>query len=141
MLFAAACGAAASYFFFPSQMPAFTLLAAGSGLLPDLDLRKSKGSQLLYAAAAVFALLAAYWLSLADGKGYQEFLLYLAAVVIALAASDWLLRPRHRGYMHSILFLAILCCLCYVALGAFFASALFVGFASHLLADGCIKLL
>ncbi len=132
-------GAAVSYFLFPNEIAVFAVVAGIAGLLPDLDLRKSKGSQLLYAAALAFAALAAYMNSFAAGKGWQEFLLYFAVVVALLAAADFLIRPRHRGIMHSILFLLLVSAACFLLFGAMVALAVFVGFLSHLLADRCIK--
>lgn len=133
-------GAAVSYFFFPDGVAAFAAVAGVAGLLPDLDLRKSKGSQLLYAAALVFAALAAYANSFAAGKGWWESLPYFAAIVAVLAVADFFIRPRHRGVMHSILFLLLVCMACYALFGMMTAFAVFVGYSSHLLADKCIKL-
>ena len=137
---AALAGAAVSYFFFPSQILLFTLISAAAGLLPDLDIRNSRGSQIAYALAIALVLLAAYQLSFAAGKGWQEFLLYFAAIAAVLAVADFLIRPRHRGVMHGLLFLLALSAACWLLFGALAASAVFAGYFSHLLADRCIKL-
>ena len=125
------------------QLPSLLLFCAISGiaaLLPDLDLRKSKSSQLLYAAVAIAIVAAAAALS---GKGGAmqpvQFAIYALALGVAFLFLDLLLRPRHRGFMHGILFLAAITAGAYFALGQFIALALFLGYASHLLADMCIK--
>lgn len=125
------------------ELPSLALFSAISGaaaLLPDLDLRKSKFSQILYLAAAVAILAAAAALS---GKGGavkpQEFVFYALGLGAALLFLDLLIRPRHRGVMHGILFLCAISAAAYFTLGVFFALALFLGYLSHLLADMCIK--
>ena len=133
-------GAAVAYFFFPDGIALFSAIAGIGGLLPDLDLRKSKGSRMLYAAAIVAALVAACWSSFAAGKGWQEFLLYFVVIAAVLAAADILIRPRHRGIMHSLLFLLLLSAACYPLFGVLAACAVSVGYFSHLLSDRCIKL-
>lgn len=133
-------GAAVAYFLFPNDIVLFSAMAGAGGLLPDLDLRKSKGSQMLYAAAIAFAVLAAYVNSFAVGKGWREFLLCFAAIAAVLAVADILVRPRHRGVMHSVLFLLLVSAACFLLFGAMVALAVFAGFLSHLLADKCIKL-
>jgi membrane-bound metal-dependent hydrolase YbcI (DUF457 family) len=124
-------------------LPALALFAAISGicaLLPDLDLRKSKFSQLLYLAAAVAILAAAAALSGKSG-GIQPdlFAAYAVALAVVAMALDLLIRPRHRGVMHGLFFLCAISVAAYAALGVFFALALFLGYLSHLLADMCIK--
>ena len=137
---AAALGAAVAYFLFPSGIILFAAISAVAGLVPDLDLRKSKGSRLLYAAAIALAGAGAYANSFAVGAGWQEFLIYFAVIVIVLGAVDILIRPRHRGIMHGILFMLLFCAACYFLFGFLIASAVLAGYFSHLLADKCIKL-
>jgi membrane-bound metal-dependent hydrolase YbcI (DUF457 family) len=121
-------------------LAAFCAISGFCALLPDLDLRKSKSSQILYAAAALFALAAAYFLS-GFGKtpAWQDFALCFAAAAILLAAADLFFRPSHRKIMHSLSFLAICTAFAWLFLGQFFSLAFFFGYFSHLLADMCIK--
>lgn len=133
-------GAVVSYFFFPNGIAAFTVVAGIAGLMPDLDIRNSKGSKITYLIAIALVLLAAYHLSFAAGKGWQEFLVYFVVIAAVLAMADVLLRPRHRGIMHGILFLLALSVACYLLFGELIAAAVFAGYFSHLLADRCIKL-
>lgn len=118
----------------------FTVISGVAALMPDLDLRKSKSSQLLYAFAAVAILASAAALS---GKGgsieLELFAFYAVALAAAAMALDLLIRPRHRGVMHGILFLCVISVAAYAVLGVFFALALFLGYLSHLLADMCVK--
>ncbi len=121
-----------------AQLALFTAISGVSALLPDLDLRKSKFSQLLYAGMAVAILAAAYALSGNSGSPAQ---LALYAVLLAVAALvlDIHIRPRHRGAMHGLLFLAIITAAAWLLLGKFVSLALFLGYVSHLLADICVK--
>ena len=140
MAIAAVCGAAAAYFFFPKEIALFTLVSASAGLLPDLDLRKSRGSRIVYAVAIVLALLVAYKASFAVERGWLEFLVCFAAIAAALAVADILLRPRHRGIMHSFAFLCLLSVACFLLFGVLAACAVLVGYFSHLILDNSVKL-
>lgn len=119
---------------------AFTLISGASALLPDLDMRKSKASKLLYAAVFGVIAVAALFLSYSQGKDLEGFALYAAVLFLAVLGLDFLLRPRHRGIMHSLSFMFALCLLLLLIFGEFFASAVAVGYFSHLLADFCLKL-
>ena len=140
LFFGILAGAAVAYLLFSQdalRIAAFALLSGGAALLPDLDLRKSKASRLLYAAA--FVAIASAALLLGGGK-LEQALFNALALSLALLALDLLLRPRHRGMMHGLPFLAALSLVAYFSFGPFFASAIFTGYLSHLLADGCLKL-
>ena len=132
-------GTILSYFVFPSYMLFFSLLAGIGGLLPDLDLRKSKGSQILHATVMVFVLVASYYLSFVQGKGLQEFVLYAIGIGTLFIVADRLFRPKHRGIMHSIVFLLFVFAACFLVFGIFFALAVSVGYFSHLLVDKHVK--
>ncbi len=134
--------AAAAYIFHAGAQAAFlfAIASGASALLPDLDMRKSKASKILSAAVfgAIYA--AAFLLSYSQGKDLDGFFLYAAVLFLAALGLDLLIRPRHRGIMHSLAFLFALSAISLLLFGEFFASAVAVGYFSHLCADFCIKL-
>jgi len=143
MLFGALLGAFAAYFIFNfsgSALILFSLLSAASAILPDLDLRKSKASQMLYCAMLAIAILISYQNTLAKGKGIIDFALLAVIVCCVMLALDFLIRPAHRGITHSLLFLAAIFAVAFFLSGLFFASAICIGYASHLISDGHIKM-
>ncbi|MFA6328905.1 MAG: metal-dependent hydrolase [Candidatus Micrarchaeia archaeon] len=114
----------------------FCAISAVSSLLPDLDIRNSKASQATYAAALLAVLAAAYFLSFAKGRGPQEFAIAFLAIAGALLVLDLLFRPRHRGVMHSAPFALAAAAAAFLVFGALAALAFFLGYFSHLVADG-----
>ena len=140
LLFGILLGAAAAIFIFhfgPADTIRFCIISGVCALLPDLDLRKSKASQITYVLAGAAILAAATYLS---GGNAASAMAYLAALIAAFFILDFFIRPRHRGVMHSLLFLCIAALLSYFALGWFIAAAFLTGYFSHLLADGVLKL-
>ena len=140
LLFGILLGALAAIFIFhfgPADVAGFCAISGASALLPDLDLRKSKASQITYILAGAALVAAAIYLS---GWNAESAMGYLALLLIAFFAFDFFIRPRHRGVMHGFLFLSIATVLAYAALGGFVASAFLAGYSSHLLADGALKL-
>lgn len=129
-------GAVAAYLL-GLNMLTFCALSSIGALLPDLDGRNSKASRLLY--AALFALLAAF--AFFSGRSVIGAALIFAAGAAILFAIDFLIRPRHRGVMHGFAFACLLGAVFWLLLGALPALALFIGYFSHLLADGCVKLI
>ncbi len=125
------------------ELALFSLAAGFCALLPDLDLRKSKASEILYAAAGIVIIAAAYYLSgMASGasaRSISDFAIYALLLVLFAMLLDLFFRPKHRGVMHGILFLALITAAAYFTLGWFLALALATGYLSHLLADMCIK--
>ncbi len=144
LFFGALLGATIAYFALGIDLPSalfFSAVCGSAALLPDLDERTSKASQIAgaLALAAIFAgaLLAAY----ASGRGIFGFAVYALLLLAAAFVADRIFRPRHRGIMHGLVFLFAVSSAAYFALGWFFALALFSGYFSHLLADRCIKLI
>jgi len=132
-------GAAVAHFGFnasAAQIFLFSAIAGVSALVPDIDLRKSKVSKIVYLLGGAVVLLASYLLS---GGNWQKMLLYAGALGIGLLAFDVLVRPRHRGIVHSYLFLVFAAVAVYFAAGFFFAAAFAAGYLSHLLSDGVLK--
>lgn len=134
--------AAAAYIFHAGAQAAFlfTLASGACALLPDLDMRKSKASKMAHAALFILIFAAALLLSYSYGKGLESFFLYAAMLLLAMLVLDLLIRPRHRGIMHSLSFLFAISAVSFFIFGEFFASALAIGYFSHLCADFCIKL-
>ncbi|VVC00749.1 LexA-binding, inner membrane-associated putative hydrolase [uncultured archaeon] len=143
LLLGAALGAAVCYFLFTKdalQVALAAVLAGGSALLPDIDIRNSKASKITYLILGGAALVAAAWLSFGSGKGAWEFALYLCAIVGGILIVDLLIRPRHRGITHSLVALAVVSVCAYAAAGLLVACAVAVGYFSHLLFDNSVKL-
>ncbi|MEM2137886.1 MAG: metal-dependent hydrolase [Candidatus Anstonellaceae archaeon] len=119
----------------------FAAIAGASALLPDLDIRNSKASQVLGIVALAAIVIAAGWLAVAGGKGLEEFAIYALLLLAFAFVADRLLRPRHRGVMHSLGFLCAIAAAAGLLLGGFFALAFAAGYLSHLIADKCVKLI
>ena len=110
----------------------YSMLSGFCALLPDLDMRKSKASQLLYIAAlalAIFASALFYGSSLASAFGA------FAATALLLFAFDLLLRPKHRQVMHTAAFGLVPFAACLALLGWEIALAFAIGYLTHLFAD------
>lgn len=140
LIFGVLLGALAAIFIFHFDFPGiirFCVISGASALLPDLDTRSSKASQITYVLAGAALLGAAIFLAGGDATGTAA---YMAALLVAFFALDFFIRPRHRGVMHGLLFLLVAGLLAYFALGGFVASAFLFGYFSHLLADGVLKL-
>jgi len=132
-------GAAVAHFAFGAggeRLLLFCAISGAAALLPDIDLRKSKVSQVAYAAAAA-AVVAVAWLL--SGGDWRKMLLYAGAAALGLLAFDLLARPRHRGITHSLAFMCAVAAAGYLAAGAPAAAAIASGYLSHLLADGALK--
>lgn len=110
----------------------YALLSGFCALLPDLDLRKSKASQLLYIAALAAALLAAF---LFYGRSIWSAITAFAAIALLLFAFDLLLRPRHRQIMHSPAFALVPFAACLAFVGFEPALSFAIGYLSHIAAD------
>jgi membrane-bound metal-dependent hydrolase YbcI (DUF457 family) len=119
----------------------FSAISAASALLPDLDQRRSKASQITYGAGIIAAFAFSLLLTISAGATMLDFLIFFAFAAFLLLLLGALFRPRHRGVMHSLAFLAALCAAAFVLFGAFPAAAIGLGYLSHLLSDFCVKLL
>jgi len=141
LLFGCVCGAIVSYWVFGlgfGEAALFSAISGLSALAPDLDMRKSRASKLLY--GAVLLLLLAIFAVLFFRMGLFAALAGTGGVGASLVLADFLFRPRHRGVMHGLLFMLF----CFGAMWVFFGSeisaAFLTGFLSHLLLDGCLHL-
>lgn len=135
-------GIAVSFLFGLSVQDAafFTAVCGASALLPDLDLRKSKASQMLNIVFFSSAILLSAFFTIKNGFGAEVFVLLTIALFSAIFLIDVVFRPAHRGYMHGLAFASVLFFACLALFSWLLASAFFLGYLSHLLADGCIKL-
>jgi len=118
-----------------AKLALFIAISGVAALLPDLDLRKSKFSQLLYVGVAVAILAAAYALSERGARFATEFAAYAIFLTAAALLLDLLFRPRHRGVMHGAPFALAAAIVCYAAFGALPSGAFLLGYCSHLAAD------
>ncbi len=143
LAFGVVLGFLVAYFAFNESLIGMLLFAGISGvsaLLPDLDLRKSKASKLAYGIVFVLIIGVAGYAAVLGNMGIEWFFVLALCLLGAFAAIDWFLRPKHRGIMHSILFLAIAFAAALFLFGLFAASAVFVGYFSHLVLDRQFKL-
>jgi hypothetical protein len=105
-------------------------------LLPDIDLRKSKVSQIAYAAV----LIAAVAFAIYYGQQSLASSAYLfAAFLVAFGLLDLLLRPRHRTITHTLLFGGAMTLAVLIVSGVFFAAAAGLGYLTHLAADNSLR--
>ena len=135
-------GGAVAYFLGLSVADAvlFVALAGAGALLPDLDLRKSKASKIVYALVFGGIVLGAVLVAFREGRGIAEAAVYAAVLAAGAMAADFLFRPRHRGVMHGLVFLLAVSAAAYFLSGWFLAAAVAVGYCSHLAADGRLHL-
>ena len=113
----------------------YAALSGACALLPDLDLRKSKGSQVLNALALLAAVVASIYLAWRRGAGFVGFLEIFAVLLLVLLAIDWFLRPRHRTIFHSTAAALALAVVCFFLFGWQIALACAIGYVSHLILD------
>ncbi|MEM4633867.1 MAG: metal-dependent hydrolase [Candidatus Anstonellaceae archaeon] len=120
------------------ELAAYLSICGISALLPDLDLRTSKASKVLYLVSAAAILAFAFSL---QKTSLHESLFVALSIFGLLFILDIFLRPRHRGITHTFVFLFAVTLVAYFLSDWLWASALFVGYFSHLIADRCLKLI
>ncbi|MCX6770394.1 MAG: metal-dependent hydrolase [Candidatus Micrarchaeota archaeon] len=113
----------------------YSAISGACALLPDLDLRKSKASQLLSLLALALAGAFACYLSWRAGDGLAQAAWNFALLLLALVAADWFLRPRHRTLLHGFAFAIVFSLACFFLFGKEFAIAGLIGYVSHLVSD------
>jgi len=125
------------------QLAYLSALGALCALAPDLDHESSKGRKIADATAVVLAAWIAY--SSACGGGIclpnpvamaVTFLVVLGAYFVLFT----LFKPRHRGITHTLVACLVFAILLYLLAGPLAAIAGAIGYFSHLLADGLIKI-
>lgn len=139
------CGIAAFYLMGSGiyETVLFGIFAAGSALLPDLDHTGSKAKEIfdkvIIFVAAAFAYF--FYCSSFSCLLTENFLLRAFAFAGVYFVAFAYFKPQHRGIIHSFSVAALFAILVYFVFGLKFAIAGAVGYVSHLLADGEIKLL
>ena len=112
-----------------------------SALLPDVDLRQSKARTLANSIAVLFAIFYGF-VATAHGdlatyvrRGWyvSAALLGIYFIIVEIAFH------RHRGFTHTLLSASAYSLVLYLLLGQAAAAFAFVGYASHLVADGELR--
>ena len=123
----------------PFTLPAAAVIAMGA-LLPDADHHKTR----MFQAVSLVIGIGAFFLSKpVMQQRFGEFNGGIASLCIGLAGTALfrLLKPKHRGITHTVfaaaLYAAITCFLSTPQL----ALAGFAAYASHLVADGHVKMI
>ncbi|MDO8553615.1 MAG: metal-dependent hydrolase [Candidatus Micrarchaeota archaeon] len=124
------------------------LFSAFSALLPDLDHKMSKGTDLANKVVVILS-----FVFVISNVCTNSFSCFLDSVTLKLIFINSLvligiyfivmtfLRPSHRGITHTVVASLAFSVLIYLVLGFNFAVAGIIGYGSHLLADKEIKLL
>lgn len=122
---------------------AFIVIATFFSLVPDLDQKDSKMSQLIRFAMLILAVLGAIFLF----ENWIDHIIAFFALYIIGRILNWLMRPKLRGFVHSIAFGLLVAG---AITGLFWIwkdagyekeafvlfSAIFAGYYSHLVCDG-----
>ena len=139
-------------FFLFNVKDVFTLailivFAVISSLLPDLDNKISKGTDLADKAAIILSF--AFVISntctnsfscFLDSSSLKTIFIYSLVLIGAYFIIVTFIRPVHRGMTHSLVLCFGFSVLIYFLLGFNFAVAGLIGYGSHLLADRELKL-
>ncbi|MEK6982386.1 MAG: metal-dependent hydrolase [Candidatus Micrarchaeota archaeon] len=116
-----------------------TIFGGLSALLPDLDHDLSKGRKILNVFVILGSIL--FFVFFSNSYSLQNSLTYPLAVVGIYFILFAFFKPRHRGVTHSIVFAVSYGIILFFLAGIDFAVAGFIGYFSHLLADGMIKII
>jgi len=113
-----------------------------AALLPDLDHDMSKGRKLLDIAILALSFLSIY---LSECKGLcipktSMLVIWLAFVGIYFTIFRFF-KPKHRGITHTVAAALVFTTAGYLILGYEYAFGIFIGYLSHLTADGVFKLI
>ena len=127
------------------DIPFILFLGGFSGLLPDIDHKQSKITRVV----TLFGILTVIYISyLTTGRTEYSIDWFIAlvsnAILYSLAFIGLLtvLRPRHRGITHTLSFAAVYTVLLYFLTDSLTIGVVgAVGYVSHLLVDGCIRLI
>lgn len=120
-------------------LTALTTFGGLSALLPDLDHDLSKGRKILDVIVILGSIL--FFVFFFNSYSLQNSILYSLALMGIYFVLFALFKPRHRGVTHSIVFAVIYSVILFFLADFNLAVAGFIGYFSHLLADGMIKTL
>lgn len=130
----------------PIGLALLSSFGALSALVPDLDHDSSKGRKILDMAVLIFSLLAVYLWDCggtacvpAPAKALPSIMLFLA-IVGGYFILFLVFKPKHRGITHTLLANSAFGLALWLIFGDSIAIAGTVGYFSHLLADGHVKL-
>lgn len=118
------------------QLAFLSAVAGLSALLPDLDHELSKSRKITDKLVPILAFVILFFHS-RDFLNSILFTLVISGIYFILFT---FFKPRHRGITHTLSVLFILSILVYLY-NPVLSYAFFVGYLSHLLGDGLIKLL
>jgi membrane-bound metal-dependent hydrolase YbcI (DUF457 family) len=119
-----------------------------SALAPDLDHESSKGKKMLDMALILLAAV----IAIASGcggnicipssiSGLGSIVIMFLVIVGAYFITFILFKPRHRGITHTLAACLVFGILVFLIAGPRLALAGFIGYLSHLIADGIVKIL
>ncbi len=128
------------------QLVYLSVLGALCALAPDLDHESSKGRKIADATAVILAV----WIAYTSACGGRICLpisnLWTMALTTLVILGVYfvlftLFKPRHRGITHTLVACLAFGVLVYLLAGPIVAIAGAVGYFSHLVSDGLIKIL
>ncbi len=132
----------------PFVLATLAIFAAFSSLLPDLDHKMSKGTDLAGKAAVILSFAFIITNTCPDGfncffdSNLLKSILINSLVLIGIFfIFSTFLKPKHRGITHSLFASLVFSVLIWLVLGFNFAIAGLIGYGSHLLADKEFKIL
>lgn len=121
------------YFQFPLSLDSLgwlILLGLGS-ILPDVDLKQSRASGLVFGLLTLSIIFASWKLF---GETAEAFIAFLAGMIILFLAGKFL-RPSHRTITHSIWFVILSALPIYILWGQFLATGIAFGMIAHIMED------
>jgi len=123
----------------PFTLPAAAVVAIGA-LLPDADHHKTKMFQIVSLAIGIGAFFVSKPLM---QERFGEFNGGIASLCIGLAGMVLFrfLKPKHRGITHTLFAAALYAAAVFLLSAPQLALAGFVAYASHLVADGHVKVI
>jgi membrane-bound metal-dependent hydrolase YbcI (DUF457 family) len=126
----------------------FMLSAFGAmaSLFPDIDHNDSKIRYVLDAAVVAIIFVVSYLLTcnwticIPSIENAKHIFVNMLAVFGGYTIFFILVKPKHRGITHTVIACLVFSILVYILFGLFFAFSGMVGYLSHLLADGEVKI-
>lgn len=132
----------------PLSLLVLVMFAAVTALLPDLDHKMSKGTDLANKAAVILSFVfvgsntcPSNFACFSEIEKLKSIVFGSLMLIGTYFVFTVFLRPKHRGITHTLVSCFLFSVLVYLVLGFNFAVAGLIGYGSHLLADKEIKLL
>ena len=108
-------------------------LAVAGSVMPDMDIERSKGSQMGSRVVAGSAIIVALWTMMGRGGGVHVTRIVTAAIIASILTILGM-RSQHRTATHSLLGIALASIPVYMVFGSWYIWFI-VGYASHILSD------